>query len=358
MNRIEDFVRDEIKKMEEISWGETPKGIVLKWGENPFSPSEKVAKAVSDAVKNSNRCPDPLKKDAMKSLSKYTGVPPARILLVNGTDKAFRLLAETFIEKGDEVLSFSPSYMVIDSAVEMMGGKMIYSKLNSAFEIYMKDALRKITEKTKMIYICNPNNPTSNFIATDKDIRTFLETGKIVVVDEAYYEFSEKTCSILLEEFDNLIILRSLSKGFGLAGLRVGYVLSSEEIIKYMKKVEDTIEIFNIPMPSLAGAKAALDDAEYMKSQIKRIKMIKDELAERLKAFGITCLESKTSFLFIDLKQTGMTNAEFTKKMKENGIIVKDCSIYKDIESRYAHIGIPEENDMGNVMDTISRIMS
>ncbi|MBN2422184.1 histidinol-phosphate aminotransferase family protein [Candidatus Woesearchaeota archaeon] len=351
-------VRKNILNLETINWGETPKEyLILKWGENLYPPSENVVNAISKAARKINIYPDPLKKELTDELSKYTGLDKKNILVTNGADKAFRLIAETFIEKEDNAITFVPSYPVFDSAVEIMDGNLVFIELDKNFKIDLQKVIAQINSKTKLIYLCNPNNPTSNFIINKNQLIKILDQEIIVVLDEAYYEFSRITYSDLVNKFPNLIILRSFSKGFGLAGLRVGYILANAGLIEYMKKIEDNIEIFNVPTTSLAGATEALRDIDYIESNINKIESTKLSFYNLFNQEGIAYIESKTSFLFFNIKDTCLSSKEFVQGMKDKRILLKDCSIYKNLNDYWVYMAVPPQKDTEFVIKSIKTLL-
>jgi histidinol-phosphate aminotransferase len=351
---VKKLVRKGVKKAECIKWGETKKDwLVLKWGENFYPPCETVVRAITKTAKESNLYPDPLKSELVGALSKYARVPSKNILVTNGLDKAFRLIAETFIEKGDNAITCAPSYPVFDSAVEIFGGIVKYANLSSQYLADIEKIIGLMDKRTKLIYLCNPNNPTSNIIVTKKGIVRLLKTGAIVILDEAYYEFSKITYSNLLKRYENLLVLRSFSKGIGLAGLRVGYVLASEIVIKEMKKIEDTIEVFNVPATSLAGAVAALKNKQYFLGNLAKMEQTKSVFCEGLKKINLPCVESKTSFVLFSLEKVGLSGKEFVKRMSRKRILLKDCSIYKNMGKCMVYAAIPPAKKVKFVLKSI-----
>lgn len=339
---ISQLVRPAIKTFPPISWGESQYDdsyIVLKWGENPYG------------------LPYPSLMTALKlRLAKYTGCNINQICLTNGSDKAFRLLAEVFIESGDKAITFTPSYPVIDSSVAMMGGKIIKIPLSKNFTIPPLSQIKEcINSKTKLIYICNPNNPTGNFMATNPQIEALLQLPIIAVVDEAYFEFSNRSSFNLLKQYNNLIILRSFSKTFGLAGLRVGYSISSPKVNNYLLCVEESIEIFNISTPSLTGTISALDNLASLKKNIAKINSTREKLAISLKKLAIIPYPSFASFMMFNLKNTGTTAKKFVSRMQTQKIILKDVSIYSGLTKYDVYMAIPAESQLTKVITAIKK---
>ncbi len=354
--KIKKLARKAIREMSEIKWGSTEFSndtIILKWGENPYSPADNILDDMKDSLSNVNRYPN-LRNKLISVLANYNNVKTNQISLTNGSDKAFRLIAEIFISKADEAITFYPSYPVFDGSILMMEGKLVKLALDKEFKIPDIEIIKKnISSKTKLIYLCNPNNPTGNFIATNKQIEQILKLGKIVIVDEAYFEFSKKTCVELLKNYPNLIILRSFSKTFGLAGLRVGYCLTSKEIIKLLDKIEISLEVFNTSTPSLAGAISSIKNFSLVEQNIQKINDTRNILLNELKKQDIYVYPSFTSFILFNLKAINIKTKKFIDKMKEQKVILKDVSIYKGLSEYDVYMAIPKEEQLEKILSAI-----
>lgn len=350
------FVRSAVQKFPSINWGKTvfnSESLILKWGENPFFPPQQVKNDIIKALDSLNRYPT-MMNTLKKELSTYTGLPDDFICLTNGADKAFRLLAETFIDQGDEVITFTPSYPVIDSVVELMGGKMVRIPLSATFKIPEIMTIKThINTRTKMIYVCNPNNPTSTLMATKEKIEALLKLGVIVIVDEAYFEISQITCQELMRKYSNLIILRSFSKGFGLAGLRVGYVLTAPLLTNELRKVEETIEIFNISSPSLAGAISALRNIKSFKTIWEQLEKNKKLLTSELQKMNFSVYGSLTTFILFDGKKNGVTATKLCEKLSQKNIYLKDCGIYEGLDKYKIYTAIPSIQDLPRLLEAL-----
>lgn len=358
---ISKFVRKPVQEMSLIQWGKTKYDsscIVLKWGENPYPPSNNIKNAIVKTLNSINRYPN-LMNELKNKLSRYSGCNKSQICITNGADKAFRLIAEVFINPGDESITFTPSYPVFDESIKMMGGKVIKVPLDKNFNVQNLNILKKyFSNKTKIIYICNPNNPTGNFIVTNQEIEKLLKLNLIVIIDEAYFEFSGKTAVGLLRKYNNLIILRSFSKTFGLAGLRVAYMLSSPKIIDFVARIEDSLEIFNISTPSLAGALLAIKNYQEIKENIKKINNTKKLLANKLTEFDIITYPSSTSFQMFNLKNIGIKTRDFIERMAKQKIIIKDVSIYSGLSEYDAYMAIPRQDQLTKVSNSILKIIN
>jgi histidinol-phosphate aminotransferase len=356
---VNSLVRKPIIQMDRIQWGETKYDesfLILKWGENPFPTSPKVIKAISNSLSNLNSYPSLNIKELLRDkLGIYAGVKAENVLLTNGSDKAFRLISETFVDVDDEAIVFNPTFPVFSSSIKMMGGKIVPIPLNSNYEISsFEDIQTSISKRTKIIYICNPNNPTGNYTTSIEIIEKILELGLIVIVDEAYFEFGGISTVKLLEEYNNLIILRSFSKTFGLAGLRVAYLLASSEIINMLSRIEDSIETFNITTPSLVGALSILKNMDEALYSIKRLNEMRKQYSNKLQKLNLKVINSSTTFVLFSLENQKISASDFMKEMAFNKIILKDLSIYDGLSKFDVYSAIPAPKDLERVLDAIN----
>ena len=203
--------------------------VKLNGNENPYGCSPLVREAVLKVPMHIY--PDPEQSKMREALSKYTGLDPGNIVVGAGADELIDLLFRLFVSPGDTILDFEPTFGMYSFCANVAGGKVLFVQRDDEFEIDLEEAIAAINNSTKIIFVTSPNNPTGN-IATESQIRSILDTGIIVVVDEAYYEFCGETALPLLEEYSNLVVLRTFSKWAGLAGLRVGLGVMSPDIAR------------------------------------------------------------------------------------------------------------------------------
>ncbi|MDR0852214.1 MAG: histidinol-phosphate transaminase [Clostridiales Family XIII bacterium] len=240
----------------------------LASNENQFGPSPKAVAAMTEEIKNLNFYPEGYPFELTQKLSEKLGVAPERFMVGNGGESIIWTISMTFLDAGDEIIVASPSFDIYKLSATLMGAKTVAVPLkDGGFDI---DAmLAAVNEKTKIFWLCSPNNPTGN-IADKTQINRIIEAlpdHVVLVLDEAYYEFASARegfptdSTSLLDIHENLIILRTLSKAYGIAGIRVGYVMTSSLIAEKLNSVKQT---FGVNRLAQVGAKAALDDDEYM----------------------------------------------------------------------------------------------
>jgi len=291
-----------------------------------------------------NRYPDPLQYKVKKRLSDIKGVPPRNIFLGNGSDEAIDILFRSFCNPGvDNVILVPPTYGMYQVSANINDVQVKNVLLTEDYQLNMYGIAEAINKHTKMVFICSPNNPTGNSINRD-DIETLLANfNGLVVVDEAYINFSrQKTFIQELTEYANLVVLQTLSKAWGLAGLRVGMAFASEEIIEVMNKVKPP---YNINEASQELALKALQNVEQVNDWIKEILAQRDKLVLTLKDFDFVLDIYPSDANFILVKTTAPK--AIYNFLVERGIIVRDRSKVDLCEgSLRITVGTPAENDI------------
>lgn len=353
------MIRKELKNLKDIGWEES-RGIEgrvsLLFGEAPVGISESIKQEILRECDNLNYYPDPLGMRLIKKLSSFLDIPKERIVVANGIDNLLNLIAMVFIERGNEVITLNPSFPCYKTVTQIMGGKIIEVNLEDDFSLDLTKLISRITEKTKLIFIANPNNPTGNILLNKQsEVKGILQKLKngILVLDECYFGISDSTFIDLVEKYDNLIILRSFSKSYGLAGIRVGYAIAQEGIINPIKKLLANCNPFILDRMAQCIAIKALEEKDDV---IKKFNNLKSLFLRKLKERGLKVKDTKTTFLLLDLKDENMDEKDFRKKMWERGILIKDCTVY-GLDKRYVRISIPEKTKMDFVCFCIASIL-
>ena len=270
-----------------------------------------------------NRYPDPHQRELKRMISELKSVPPGNIFIGNESDEAIDLLMRLCCDENTEVISCPPTYGMYDVAAKINGTQHVEVLLSKNFELDVPEIIKQINEKTRLVFICNPNNPTGNLYSQEdiKRIANALKSG-FAVVDEAYMDFAAgESCLKLLSEIPNLVVLQTLSKAWGLAGLRCGLAFASEEIISWLNKIKPP---YNINTHTQTKAIQALDNLEQYAKQVREIVAERDKLAAALLnlPFVSEVFPSHANFILMRVK-----NAEkLYKKLLEKGIIVRNRS--------------------------------
>lgn len=291
-----------------------------------------------------NRYPDPLQFKVKIRLSEIKGVPPRNIFLGNGSDEAIDILFRAFCNPGsDNVITVPPTYGMYEVSANINDVEVRKIKLTADYQLNMEAIAEAIDEHTKIIFICSPNNPTGNSINRD-DIETILTNfNGLVVIDEAYINYSrQKTFIQELTEYSNLVVLQTLSKAWGLAGLRVGMAFASEEIIEVFNKVKPP---YNINEASQELALEALKNVEQVNSWIKETVAEREKLKAELSTLPsvLTIYPSDANFILVKT----INPKEIYQFMVNRGIIVRDRSKVELCEGCLRiTIGTPTENKL------------
>lgn len=318
--------------------------IKLASNENPFGFPESAKQAIINQLNDLTRYPDANGFELKAAVSKKFGVAPNQVTLGNGSNDLLELFAHTFAGEKDEIIYSQYAFIVyplVTKAINAVAREIPAKNWGHDLEGF----LAAINEKTKLIFIANPNNPTGNFL-TEAEVDRFLAKvpeNVIVVLDEAYTEFtaeSERLNSFgLLQKYPNLIISRSLSKAYGLAGLRIGYAVSNPEIADLLNRVRQP---FNCNSLALASAVAVMNDDEFVKkvAENNRLEMARYEAF--CQAQGLEYIPSKGNFITIDFKQPA---APIYEALLREGVIVRPIAGYGMPNHLRISIGLPEEND-------------
>ncbi len=317
--------------------------IKLASNENPLGPSPKALLAVKKGLKDIFLYPEGSGILLKQKIAKMANLRPSNVILGNGSDELIEIIGKTFVNPEDDIVVAEGAFIRYKMAGELMAGRVISVPMRD----YTHDlqAMKKaITPATKAVFIANPNNPTGTYV-TKKEVEEFfsgLREDVIVVFDEAYYEYVTQAnypqTVPYLKKGRNIIILRTFSKIYALAGLRVGYGLANEEIISYMERVRPP---FNVNSLAQLAAEASLDDAAQVKRSLKLVQEQKKYLYRELERLEITYIPSAANFILICLKNDA---GAASRKLLEAGVIVRPMGEYNLSTCLRVTIGLPAEN--------------
>jgi len=317
--------------------------IKLASNENPLGPSPMAVKAIRMELEMLNRYPDGGGHELTKKLSEKLNILPENIVLGNGSDDIIGMLARVFLKPGDEAVMPKPSFLMYDIMVNSSGATAIHVPLKS-LSIDLQGMADQITKKTRLIFVCNPNNPTGS-IVSKKDFNRFIENvpeNIPVVLDEAYIEFvRDSDCVKGIDYINNgkaVVVLRTFSKVYGLAGLRIGYGIMPKNIAELLHRVRQP---FNANRLAQAGALAALDDEPFLTRTVELVHNGLDYLFEALAGMGFKAFPTQANFILIDV---GRDANEVFEKMLSMGVIVRSMKSYGYPEYIRINVGLPEEN--------------
>ncbi len=317
--------------------------IKLASNENPLGPSPLAMQAMEKSIKEIHIYPDANSYYLKEQLASFTGIPVEGIVLGNGSDEVLMILGLTFLNPGDEVIYADPTFVEYEFTTMVMGANCVEVPLKD-YRHDLSGILQAITKNTKMVVICNPNNPTGT-IVSEKELDAFMESvpeDVLVVFDEAYSEYAESPefCSgtKYLQQGCNVIILHTFSKIFGLAGLRIGYGLTRPEIAAAMRMATYP---FNMNSAAQAAAQAALADREHMERSLELNANGKKYLYAELDRMGLNYIKTEANFILID---TGINSSEVFQELLQVGVIVRNCASYGYKTFIRVTVGTKEQN--------------
>ena len=316
--------------------------IKLASNENPLGPSMVAIEALKGALDNLHRYPDGSCFYLKKRLSTFLGVPEDMLVTGNGSNEIIELLVRTFINKGDEAVMGDPSFAVYPLAVQSAGGASIKVPLKN-FTIDTEGIAAALTERTRLVFISNPNNPTGTIVRKDavEALIKKLPKGAILCMDEAYFEFvndvSYPDSINYVKEGFPVVALRTFSKIYGLAGLRVGYGVAPPDIAEYMNRVRQP---FNVNSLAQAAATAALDDIAHVEKSKKNNAEGLKYLYKELEKLGMEYVSAEANFFLI---KAGDGQALYEGLLRK-GVIVRPMKSYSMPRHIRVTVGTPEEN--------------
>lgn len=319
--------------------------IKLASNENPLGPSPKAIEAICEAASLSHLYPDGSCYSLRSVLADMLGVPSESIVFGCGSDETIRFIAETFVEPGDEVIYGAITFSQYEFVTRIAGGTCVQVPMNGMhFDL---DAMSQaITQRTRLVFIANPNNPTG-LIVSKAELDRFIDSlpdHVAVVLDEAYYEYVQSdlypdSIERYVKKGRNVIVLRTLSKLYGLAGLRVGYLVARPELIALIERVRPP---FNISSIAQAAAIAALADTDHVRRSRECNETEKQFLYDRLDALQVEYLPSEANFLLMNV---GQPSRQFFQQLLQMGVIVRSADIFGLDEWIRVTVGTHDQNE-------------
>jgi histidinol-phosphate aminotransferase len=298
--------------------------VKMDFNENLVTSNEYIQKILIEAIKNVDLriYPSPRGSKAIETIYRFLDFDQSEISVANGADELLDLIMKTFVRRGKKVLTVEPTFPMYTFFTELYGGTKNSAYLDSNFSLNVDKILNKVDKATSLIFLCSPNNPTGNqFLKEDIEI-LLKEFDGILVVDEAYADFAPYSTMNLVKEYNNLIVLRSFSKAFGLAGLRLGYLVSNKVIVDYIQKVTSPFNLNSLTQEIIT---IALRNWDYFKKQINVIIEERNWLVQQLKNIdGITTYPSDANFVLFRVTEQNLTSQVVQKRLEKERVMVKD----------------------------------
>ncbi len=291
--------------------------VKLNGNENPYGPSPRVQAALRD-YRSYHIYPDPFQRAIREALSAYTGVDPSGIVAGSGCDELIDLLLRLTLDPGDEVIDCVPTFGMYAFGTRVCAGRYVPVPRDSAFQVDLKGIKAAVTPRTKVIFVCSPNNPTGN-LPPEAAVKELLTLGPLVVVDETYFEFSKHTFAPWIVQHENLVVLRTLSKWAGLASLRIGYGLMAPALAAYLMAVKPP---YNVTSASQVALLTSLEDKDTLLQRVEAILRERDRLAQRLRELpGLEPVPSAGNFLLVRVR--ARPAAQVHQELVQRGVFVR-----------------------------------
>jgi threonine-phosphate decarboxylase len=371
MKPIDSLVRDNVKNFKPCVHGAEVLGAAEESGllpqeildfsssVNPLGPSKKALDAAKKAFNQIAAYPDSNSNELRQVIASHFGISKGNVVVGNGSTELMYLFAEVFLKKSDKAVIPAPTFGEYESAVRKTGEKPKFAKLGKTFTIEL-DAFKREMAGAKIVFLCNPNNPTSMLISQKTltgIIETALEQDTLVFLDEDFLEFveDEKALTMIgkIKEYPNLFILRSFTKIFGLTGLRVGYGIANEEIINVLSCAKIP---WNVNCVAQTASAVALIDEAHLQVTRKLIKKEKTWLQGELAKFGSLKFSAPdANFFFIDIRKTGLTAADMKHKMLQQGILIRDCTSFKGLDEFYVRVSVKTRKENERLIEALKR---
>ena len=319
--------------------------VKLSANESALGPSPRTIKEYNKISKNFKRYPSE-GENLIKILAKKFKLESSRIILGSGSDQVLELICKAFLNKNDEVVVSEFSFLVYRIYSKINGARVRYAKEKN-FKVSTQNILAKVTRKTKIVFLANPNNPTGTYI-DKKDLlvlRKKLRSDILLVIDDAYFEYVKKndykSGLELFYKSRNVVVTRTFSKIYGLAGLRIGWGYASKDIIKSLKKIKPP---FNINSPAISAASVAINDISWIKKEIEHVYKWRKIMFKKFKSLRIETNEGDSNFILIKFDRIKISSIRVFQELAKSGILVRKMDSYGIKNSLRISIGKALEN--------------
>lgn len=292
----------------------------LDFNENTFSPSPKVLEKLR-AITAERLTKYPEREPVERIVAKHFGLETEQVLLTNGVDEAIHLMCAAFLEPEDEALISTPTFFMYDVSIQMMTPHLRKVQADATLEFPFERFMAAITERTKLIIVASPNNPTGAVVSRAHLLAIASAAPQaVLMVDEAYYHFHGESTMSDLATIPNLIVARTFSKAYGLANLRVGMLAGSAELLKYVRKVSSPYNVNGVALECLP---AAIADEEYLAWYSEQVRVGRERMMDGLRELGVPFFPSHANFVLMNI---GSKHKELVQAMHAHGVLLRDRS--------------------------------
>jgi len=324
--------------------GISPADIVkLNYNENLFMPREKLVELMKEVAEECDVRIYPQEEESKlrEKLSSYIKTPKEGIVVGNASDELIDRITRLFVEKGDSAVSVMPTFPVLSFCVKRQGAEYVAVPLLKDFGLDVEQLLGTFSPKTSLLYLCSPNSPTANQFKKDEIEKLIEEFPGMVLLDEAYAEYADYSMVSLVNKYENLIILRTFSKAFGLAGLRLGYAVANDRLAKILN--EKMPLPFPVSVVTLSMGRKLLENIEVVEKAVKELKSERRKLIKSLNEInGVEAFDSKTNFV---LYNTVKPSEDVYQSLLKQGIVIKNLGKILQFENCLrTTVGLPQMN--------------
>ena len=316
------FVRNNISQLAGYVPGEQPQGgkfIKLNTNENPYPPSLKVVEAIQVAAEKLVRYPDPVSTAFRLAAGEALNVDPDWIICGNGSDDILTVLTRSFVDQGDLIRFPNPSYILYRTLAEIQGARSQEVDFNDDWTL--PTSFGDPDEGLKLVFLPNPNSPTGTVVSQEEILALAEQLPCPILIDEAYVDFAEFNCIELVKQNEKIMVSRTLSKSYGLAGLRFGFLVAQPSMIEQLLKVKDS---YNCDALSIAGATAAISDQQWLRENVSKIRATRESLQSQLTQLGFEVIPSQANFVWFTHPEAEVK--PIYEYLKENRILVRYMS--------------------------------
>jgi histidinol-phosphate aminotransferase len=325
---------------------------IIKLGsnENALGPSPRAIEAIKQHLSEISVYPAPKYLELKTAIARYLGGSIERIVVGNGSDDVLNTMIRCLLVPGDEAIIPVPTYSYYEVIVESGHGACVYVPRGKGFSIDIQRTTNAITDKTKLIFICAPNNPTGNAIEKAELRRLLESTTAVILLDEAYAEFASESHIELVSEFENLVVFRTFSKAFGLAGLRLGYAVLNEELGRCYDKL---MLSFSVNHLAVTGGIAALSDQGFLERTVSMVAQGREFLRKNI---PLKTFPSEGNFIFVDTSP--YASSELFGYLLRKGIIVRNCDTFRGCSNTHVRITVGQPWQNAAVVDAIKEFVT
>lgn len=369
------LLRDGVKEAKQLFHGDLVREEAPKYGipenqvldfstnVNPLGPPAPVLETIRENVKAISQYPPHEPEELRRELAEYSGTSPERIVMGNGSTELIYLLTRMFLDRGDEAIVVEPTFTEYSKAIKIHGGRACSARLKESegYKLEESDVREEISRNTKLVFLCSPNNPTGRMVPFGV-LRGIAETcedhGALVALDEAFYEYCENSqkYNVAEMEFDNLISIRSLTKFYGLAGLRMGYTVAPAPLSEAMRGAQVR---WNVNLLAQLAAREAIRDSEFFSRTKEQTGEGKRFLKRGLKKFGgLKVYSSDANFLLIKLSKAKLTSPQLVEELLRRGIAIRNCSDFRFLDENYVRISARPVKDCERLIESLKEINS